>query len=147
VATEIKERDAVEQLVKYLRREADIDDIAQIWSDRLGDDIVRVISADDDKTHSDAYLNGDRVVSKVCWAVGPKPEPALSQEQHDDYLTNRGLRCPICKSDNTTTDSGWDVGDNTGSQDARCLDCDAAWTDFYRLDDVKLKEAPTIEQE
>ena len=133
--TEIKERDAVEQLVKYLRREADIDDIAQIWSDRLGDDIVRVVSADDNSLKSDAYLNGDRV-------VGPKPPLVLSEEQRNAYLNNKGQRCPFCKSTDIEAEDPPEMDGNIACQIVSCTDCGGKWEDQYTLNDVELKEAP-----
>jgi hypothetical protein len=60
----------------------------------------------------------------------PSPMPKyLSQQQ---YLTQGGACCPFCRA---TTISGGTVHLHPGvaSQDVYCHECDASWTDHYRL--------------
>ena len=132
---EIKERDAVEELVKFIREQADIDDIAQMWSDRLGDDVCRVISLDDPETKSDPYLNGERVKEKP-------PKSVLTDAQKKEYLKHMGNQCPLCKHDAIEAKSHVETDCDTAWQVIRCTNCGAEWNDLYALVDVELVEGP-----
>ncbi len=53
------------------------------------------------------------------------------------YVTNGGMHCPACCSDNIEggewkSDAGW------ATQDVRCLSCNARWQDVYTLSTFKL---------
>ena len=133
--TEIKERDAVAELVKFIREEADIDDIAQMWSDRLGDDICRVISLDDPETKSDPFLNGERYKE-------PLKKPVLTEEQKKEYLAAKGGKCLLCKSTDIEGTGTGNTDDDWHSESVRCNNCGAEWDDIYTLSDVDLTGGP-----
>jgi hypothetical protein len=52
-----------------------------------------------------------------------------------EYAARRGLTCPACHTGNGTMLFGpLNVADGCVSQPVRCLTCQAAWTDRYRLE-------------
>jgi hypothetical protein len=60
---------------------------------------------------------------------------AVNVERPDAYLEEGGMRCPVCGSEEI--EGGFvRTGGGEGSQGMRCLECDARWTDIYRLDHV-----------
>jgi len=54
----------------------------------------------------------------------------------DEYLFKGGVFCPWCRSDQI---EGGDIDINRGiaSQKMDCLECDKAWTDVYKLVEVR----------
>lgn len=63
--------------------------------------------------------------------------PDLTAEQHNRYLATRGMRCPLCESDETEEASPLERIDNRVEQVIRCGHCLSAWTDVYQLSVAK----------
>jgi hypothetical protein len=72
------------------------------------------------------------------------PAVELSPEQEAEYISNRGSKCPICRSDNLEGGS-LDVDGPVARVEATCLDCDAEWIDIYTLSGIE--EVPSNEEE
>jgi predicted Zn finger-like uncharacterized protein len=49
-----------------------------------------------------------------------------------EYLLHGGAQCPNCASTNVESDS-LDADGDTVTAEARCRNCDATWTEFFRL--------------
>jgi len=49
------------------------------------------------------------------------------------YVKSRGLRCPYCKSSDVEAPGSVDIDSGTATQEIRCNDCEAFWTDIYHL--------------
>lgn len=50
----------------------------------------------------------------------------------EEYVAAGGVRCPKCGSQNLSGDS-FDTWAGGASQSIGCNDCDAEWTDMYKL--------------
>ena len=50
----------------------------------------------------------------------------------EEYAENAG-HCPVCTVAAIEGREGVRIEDNLALQDVRCLNCDATWTDVYRL--------------
>ena len=49
-----------------------------------------------------------------------------------EYVATLGTRCPVCQS--TRLDGGFvEIDGATASQEIRCMNCGASWTDIYTL--------------
>jgi len=57
----------------------------------------------------------------------------FDRKQIDEYLSSDGVYCPFCSSTNIDADRS--VSRELGAiyVDMRCGDCDARWTEEYRL--------------
>jgi len=54
---------------------------------------------------------------------------AMTQKQ---YVKSDGVRCPYCNGGNIEGESV-EIDAGGASQEVRCLDCDKAWLDVYKL--------------
>jgi hypothetical protein len=54
----------------------------------------------------------------------------MTQEQ---YLNNRGFRCPFCREKSAENDGSFEAQGKTGYQDVNCGACGAKWVDKYEL--------------
>ena len=57
------------------------------------------------------------------------PTPQLTNAE---YVESAGTVCPYCKSEHITGGSV-DIDGGIASQNVACYECDAEWTDHYRL--------------
>lgn len=50
------------------------------------------------------------------------------------YLMDGGMKCPVCESENVEgVGGGFDVDGTEASNNIACLDCNASWSDIYKL--------------
>lgn len=54
----------------------------------------------------------------------------------EEYLKNRGSKCPYCGSDQIEGESV-DISSGSASQLVNCLECNSNWVDIYKLVDVE----------
>ena len=64
---------------------------------------------------------------------------ALTNEQTQKYMENRGMNCPVCETDNIET-IGHDFEDNAAYLYCHCNECGEFWTDEYKLVGVVLED-------
>jgi len=57
------------------------------------------------------------------------------------YAHSKGAGCPNCKSWNVSGES-FDEDDGMARRDIRCLDCEAAWTEVFKLIGYENLELP-----
>jgi len=59
----------------------------------------------------------------------------LTAKQKKDYIKSGYSKCPKCKSDDI--DGGMvDIDGNVALQSVSCNECEAEWTDIYKLADI-----------
>jgi len=58
--------------------------------------------------------------------------PRLSDEQKQKYLSNRGVRCPYCGSEDIQGQSV-EINEGEAAQEVNCNACDGHWYDIYAL--------------
>ncbi len=63
---------------------------------------------------------------------------AMSDQQ---YVRLKGVKCPFCQSDEIEGHS-FDVDENGAHQEISCQNCNAAWTDDYKLSGYTVTDDP-----
>jgi len=71
-------------------------------------------------------------------AMNKKPETEWEKKK-EAYIKNGYSKCPYCQSDHIEGDA-IEVDCDYAWQTVRCVDCNKAWEDIYKLVDVEEKE-------
>lgn len=82
--------------------------------------------------------------NKEFSSMPPKenPEDEWLELRRIEYLNNKGMRCPICRSNNIEGGS-FEADDNTSWQPCSCAKCGAEWNDVYYLRQIDITSYPT----
>lgn len=59
-----------------------------------------------------------------------------------EYLTNRGIFCPVCGENSVEKEKLELDGPDIVTQDCSCIECGSQWTNYYELAGFDTLEIP-----